>query len=88
MDETPQNWILLFADIEDLQLTAPSDDCPDLEALWKSGDSRVGFLSFSVPAGLPRYFINWIGKGHAFDAGRSADNCITDLIPHEVSSDV
>ena len=88
MDETPQTWILLFADIDELQLTAPSDDCPDLESMWKRGDSRVGFLSFSAPAGLPLYFINWIGKGHAFDAGWSSDICLTQLVSHTRSPDV
>ena len=88
MDETPQTWILLFADIDELQLTAPSADCADLESMWKSGDSRVGFLSFSAPAGLPLYFINLIGKGHAFDAGWSSDICLTQLVSHTRSTDV
>ena len=88
MDETPQTWIMLFADIDELQLTAPSDDCPDLESMWKSGDSRVGFLSFSAPAGLPRHFIWAIGKGHAFDAGWSSDICLTQLVSHTRSTDV
>ena len=88
MDETPKTWMLLFVDIEDLQLTSPRDDYPDLEAMWKGGDSRVGFLTFSAPAGLPMYFINHIGKGHAFDAGRSADICLTQVIPAAVGSNV
>ena len=95
MDETPQTWpvpeavvwMMLFVDIEDLQLTSPRDDYPDLEAMWKSGDSRVGFLTFSAPAGLPPHLVNWIGKGHVFDAGRSADICLTQVIPATVSSD-
>ena len=88
MDESPQTWMLLHADMEALQLTTPRDDYPDLESMWKGGDSRVGFFTFSVPAGLPRHFIWAIGKGHAFDAGMSADSCITDLVPAPVFSDV